>query len=544
MGDESIILIDDNEKAFDRVEWPWLFHVLEKFGLGDYFVGWIKIMYKNMKSAVMTNGYVSEYFSLSRGIRQGDPLSALLYVLQAEALAEALRCDCRIKGINIQDSDGNFHEVKGSQYEDDANNMLLNIDYIHMCLGLIDNFGEASGSRLNKSKSLALVSEHFADDQSLEKLVKISRNPEIILGVPIGRGQDKTFFWNKKFDKMKERILLWKPRNLSMFGKIHLSKSLILPLIQYAAAHIDVDNSFITKTQDLIWQFIWKWRTCFVSKSVVYLPRISGGLAVPNVEYMIKAARIKMIINVMSSTQQWNILATKYLQCLDKVYDIENFALLVTDSSNDLERCKIPIYYKKCLFAFQELNRLALVKSDNCILWCNNEIRHKNKVFEFKHWSRNGIKFLSDIIRDKKISMEHVSNCLNQKPGCAGFMFEYALLVKNFPDSIVASCNPHCYPVFNNLKYNVPGKSAPVDVLKLTSKDIYLIFAYGNVIERKAEVYWQNKFENVNIDYSLLYKCLFISKIIPRKALDFNFRIVNGQVLMEKYLVKMKLCNI
>ena len=443
MGDESIILIDDNEKAFDRVEWPWLFHVLEKFGLGDYFVGWIKIMYKNMKSAVMTNGYVSEYFSLSRGIRQGDPLSALLYVLQAEALAEALRCDCRIKGINIQDSDGNFHEVKGSQYVDDANNMLLNIDYIHLCLGLIDNFGEASGSRLNKSKSLALVSEHFADDQSLEKLVKISRNPEIILGVPIGRGQDKTFFWNKKFDKMKERILLWKPRNLSIFGKVHLSKSLILPLIQYAAAHIDVDNSFITKTQDLIWQFIWKWRTCFVSKSIVYLPRISGGLAVPNVEYMIKAARIKMIINVMSSTQQWNILATKYLQCLDKVYDIENFALLVTDSSNDLERCKIPIYYKKCLFAFQELNRLALVKSDNCILWCNNEIRHKNKVFEFKHWSRNGIKFLSDIIRDRKISMEHVSNCLNQKPGCAGFMFEYALLVKNFPDSIVASCNPH-----------------------------------------------------------------------------------------------------
>ena len=139
--------------------------------------------------------------------------------------------------------------------------------------------------------------------------------------------------------------------------------------------------------------------------------------------------------------------------------------------------------------------------------------------------------------------MESISNCLHQTPGCARFIFEYASLVKNIPDYIITSCDPDCYPTFDNLKYNVPGKSSPVSVFDLTSKDIYLILAFGNVHERKSEVYWQNKFRDFQIDYNLLYKCLFTSKIIPRKALDFNFRIMNGQVLMEKYLVKMKLSD-
>ena len=160
-----------------------------------------------------------------------------------------------------------------------------------------------------------------------------------------------------------------------------------------------------------------------------------------------------------------------------------------------------------------------------------------------KHWSKNGVKYISDVIRDKKLCIEPVSNCLHQKTGCARYMFEYATLVKCIPDCFVTLCNPDASPKFNNLKYNVPDKDTPVDIFNLTTKDIYLILIWGKVHERKSEVYWQNKFRDVPIDFTLLYKCLFTSKIIPRKALDFNFRIMNGQVLMERYLVKMKLSD-
>ena len=93
-----------------------------------------------MKSAILTNGYISPYLDISRGIRQGDSLSALLYVIQAEALSESIRCSGDIKGIPVKDGEGQLHNIKGSQYVDDSNNMLCSIDYLHNCLGLIERF--------------------------------------------------------------------------------------------------------------------------------------------------------------------------------------------------------------------------------------------------------------------------------------------------------------------------------------------------------------------------------------------------------------------
>ena len=543
MDERNVILQGDQEKAFDRIEWEWLFYVLEKFEFGDYFIGWIKIIYKHMKSAILTNGFVSPYFEITRGIRQGDPLSALLYVIQSEPLSESIRCNCKIKGIQVKDNDGNFHEIKGSQYVDDSNNMLLNVDYIHECLGVIELFGEASGSRLNRGKSLALVSQHFADNGSLSGIMNVKKSTEIVLGVPVGEGPAKTQFWNEKIEKMKNRIQMWKVRDLSLFGKVHICKSLVLPLIQFATAHVDIGDNFVQDIQNLIWTYIWKWKTCFVPRYICHLPRLNGGLGAPNVEYMIKAARIKMLINIMSCCEEWNVLAKSYLCCLDNSYDIKNFAMLVSNSSNEIDKCQIPSFYKKCLLAFQEINRIALVKFENNILWCNNDFRYKNKVFEWKHWSKNGIKYVSDVIMDSNFSFVSVSNSLHKKAGCASYVFEYATLIKNIPVNFVTSCNPDASPSFDNLKYNVPGKDTPVNVFDLTSRDIYLILVWGSVKERKSEIYWQNKFKDVVIDYPMLYKCLFTSKIIPRKCLDFNFRIMNGQVLMEKYLVKMKLSD-
>ena len=101
LDDKGLMLLTDKMKAFDMVEWEWLFFVLNRFGFGEYFIGWIVIMYQGMKSAVMTNGFVSKYFTLTRSIRQGDPLSALLYIIQAEPLAECIRQAKNIKGIDI-----------------------------------------------------------------------------------------------------------------------------------------------------------------------------------------------------------------------------------------------------------------------------------------------------------------------------------------------------------------------------------------------------------------------------------------------------------
>ena len=97
---ETIILIDQ-QKAFDRVEFSWLFQVLDKLKFGKNYISWLKILYKDMKSCILTNGYTSRTFPVTRGIRQGDSLSALLYILQLEPLSAYLRKTNRIHGIEV-----------------------------------------------------------------------------------------------------------------------------------------------------------------------------------------------------------------------------------------------------------------------------------------------------------------------------------------------------------------------------------------------------------------------------------------------------------
>ena len=58
MDDENLILLIDQQKAFDRVEWEWLFYVQEKYKFGDYFINWIRILYSNMKSAILTTSTI------------------------------------------------------------------------------------------------------------------------------------------------------------------------------------------------------------------------------------------------------------------------------------------------------------------------------------------------------------------------------------------------------------------------------------------------------------------------------------------------------
>lgn len=96
---EEALISMDAEKAFDRVEWDYLFYTLDKFGFGKKCILWIKLLYSSPLAAVRTNNIQSDYFRLYRSTRQGCPLSPLLFAVAIEPLSIALRSNCAITGI-------------------------------------------------------------------------------------------------------------------------------------------------------------------------------------------------------------------------------------------------------------------------------------------------------------------------------------------------------------------------------------------------------------------------------------------------------------
>ena len=111
---EEVLLSLDAYKAFDRIEYEYLFATLERFGFGPAFCSWIRVLYANPLASVRTNKTISNYFPICRGTRQGCPLSPLLFDLAIEPLAVALRSAEELKGV---DRGGQTHKL--SLYADD-----------------------------------------------------------------------------------------------------------------------------------------------------------------------------------------------------------------------------------------------------------------------------------------------------------------------------------------------------------------------------------------------------------------------------------------
>ena len=70
----------DIEQAFDSLDHNFLISTLEKYGIGKNFILWVKILLRDQESCVINGGTTTKYFSLERGVRQGDLISAFLFV--------------------------------------------------------------------------------------------------------------------------------------------------------------------------------------------------------------------------------------------------------------------------------------------------------------------------------------------------------------------------------------------------------------------------------------------------------------------------------
>lgn len=84
----GVIIGLDQEKAYDKVCHDYLWKTLAKYNIPNCFIKTVKSLYENARTVVIINGVTSAPFNVSRGVRQGDPLSCLLFNIAIEPLAK------------------------------------------------------------------------------------------------------------------------------------------------------------------------------------------------------------------------------------------------------------------------------------------------------------------------------------------------------------------------------------------------------------------------------------------------------------------------
>jgi len=90
-GKPGVICKTDIEKAYDHVNWDFLFYIVARMGFRERWIAWIRHSVSSASFAVLINGSPSQFFSASRGLHQGDPISPLLFLLVMEVFTRMLQ---------------------------------------------------------------------------------------------------------------------------------------------------------------------------------------------------------------------------------------------------------------------------------------------------------------------------------------------------------------------------------------------------------------------------------------------------------------------
>ena len=221
----------------------------EYFNIGEKFIRWVKLLYTDISSCVGNNGFYSNYFKLSRGICQGCPLSALLFLIVAELIAIHIRNNSDIKGFKI----GN-NEIKIKMLADDTTLLLQDLSSVNLAIKHFNKFSRCSGLKLNLQKTEIIsigLNILCKQNQKTEYGLLLKRGPFKTLGIWFSYNEKQMIDlnFNERIGKMKKQLDIWRSRSLSLKGKITIVKSLILPQILFLFSLIYVPKSMLDQIE-------------------------------------------------------------------------------------------------------------------------------------------------------------------------------------------------------------------------------------------------------------------------------------------------------
>ena len=558
----SIIFLDF-EKAFDSLEWNFIFEALKKFNFGTVFISYIKCIYSKCSSSIVNMGWVSKYFELSRGIRQGCSLSALLFVISVEILACNIRNNTNIKGFQLpQDSilpewAKKDTEIKISQVADDTTVFTRDKESTFEIIKTIELFSKVSGLKLNmqKTEGIWLSKNGVIPTDVLD--IKWSIGPVKSLGIYFGLKETEIqkLNWESKLDKLKRLLSVWRKRNLTIYGRAVIINVIALSQLLYNMNMIVTPEYVLKEVEACIYDFLWKGKKDKIKRACIINDFSKGGIRVTDIRSKLTALKASWVKRLVSDNfARWKLIPHYYFNNFGKDYLIFKMNFNQKCQFPYMETSKISLFYKEIVLSWHTSNIAnfpvtGVSQIKNEIIWGNRFIlNNNNKTLFMKRWIDAGITQIGDICdANGFITLQY----LREKLNTATILLEYKLVLDCIPirwrDCIKQIVDPDWQKnnlmfIWNYKKYNYH------DLKQITCKYVYSILVEKKAEQASSEQLWSIYFQT-NVDWS----CVWIEQTkyltSHMRLVEFNFKLLhnilpNGVLLHKWKISNSKLCMI
>ena len=296
----------DIAKAYDTVSWDFLRFALTHLGFPTQFVAWIMECVTTASYSVRVNKGIHGHFQGKRGLRQGDPLSALLFVICVEILSRMIRFD-------TASPDFNFHQFCASTR---LTHLVFADDIVLFCRGDIGSvrilmdclrrFGRYSGLRINSDKSAVFLGSvpdgrDGGEDEASPILAAtgfaVGTFPFRYLGIPVGPHELLERDYAPLFARISGYLSEWAKRNLSFAGRKELITSVLQGCEGFWLSVLPVPPGIIRKLIRLCRNFLWK--SPRVRWSQLCTSRDEGGIGLRDIFVWNRCFMLKHLWHIM-----------------------------------------------------------------------------------------------------------------------------------------------------------------------------------------------------------------------------------------------------
>ncbi len=510
--DDSLLLFLDFYKAFDSIEFPFILKSLSSFGFGPNFINAIQILYNNANASIKLQHGTTHRFNVERGIRQGCPISPYLFLLPMQLLAIHIQ-NSNLKSISVAN-----RSILISQLADDTTLFLKNKDQVPLALDKIKFFSSASGLCLNIHKCELLSIKDSID----VKICDIPVKSEVkYLGIIICKDQKKRSKLNFEplILSIRRKLNSWLQRDLSITGRVLLSKADGLTRVIYPAMVLDVSVETCRTLDKIIVDFVWNAKTHLIKKSVMLADRAMGGFELVDFSTLNNSFKIKWIKTFLNNpTSCWNFIPNHIFNSVGGL----NFLLRC-----NFDISKMPLslsnFHKQALISWSLIHDYNF-SPHSYFIWNNKNIRYKNKSLFFHNWFDKNILLVSQLLDDRGVLFTY-------EQFMQAFSFpvpprEYATVFGAIPDCIIplVKCGPKgCLDalLFDNTNLFVDQRLLNT----MSNKDIRSIINRSQISLPACVSFWNNVFSDIEWEEFWLLRQKFF---LFNKVVEVSIKIIHN----------------